>query len=104
MRISGKMLLMTDRDHIHVNHPDFTAMQEKIEQLKEENVRLKRAELEMRDLVIGVQAQVEELEHRLRTQSLKHTQEIDSIKTSWSWRVGQIIVSPFSKIRSFRSK
>jgi hypothetical protein len=95
---------MIDRDHRDIDPSDLILISERMNELKDENLRLRAIELELRDSVLGLQAQIEELEHRFRSQSIKHAEQIASLKSSWSWRVGHTIVVPFSKLKSLKNK
>jgi len=95
---------MPERDRGELDLEKLNVVQQEMNRIRDENLRLKNVELELTDSVIGLQAQLAELEHRFGVLTTQHTKEIESLKMSWSWRVGQVIVRPFSKLKMIVKK
>lgn len=95
---------MSERDRGEIGLEKLNVVQQEISRLRDENLRLKNVELELTDSVIGLRAQLAELEHRFGVQTTQHAKQIESLQRSWSWRVGQTIVKPFSKLKKIVKK
>jgi hypothetical protein len=59
--------------------------------------------LEERDSLIALTTQIEECEHRLELLRRKAESDLQSVRSSWTWRLGRLLLSPITIFRNRRN-
>lgn len=82
--------------------PELDGVRRQLEELREENAHLRRSVLNLRSNAIGTEAELGQARRdreEMRRELADARRDAHELRAAASWRVGQLLVSPLSKVR-----